>query len=89
MSSGYIDNSGIWVWDGSDDEREYGPEESCSHHCGYVSSGQDLIDHERYEHRPCPECGAGPGQDLEIYGLTHKLDCPRLRPGYVYPEASR
>lgn len=65
-------------------------EESCSRHCGYVSSGRDLIDHEIHEHRPCPDCGAGKddGQSdgrLEYHSLSHTPDCPRLRPGYVYP----
>lgn len=61
------------------------PEEPCSHHCGYVSSGQNLWEHEMYEHAPCPECGNGADQDLRIHSLTHKLDCPRLQPGYTYP----
>ena len=33
------------------------PGESCGPGCGYVSSGQDLIDHWRYEHTRCTECG--------------------------------
>lgn len=62
------------------------PDSPCSRDCGYFSSGQDLIDHERHEHRPCPDCGAGAKQDLDIYGLSHRPDCIRLKPGYVYPE---
>lgn len=62
-------------------------DEPCHHRCGYVASGRDLLEHELHEHRPCPDCGAGKGQDLEIYALTHGLACPRLRPGYEYPAA--
>ena len=82
------------LWD-PEDECEGAPDpandEPCSHRCGYVDQGQGLLDHELWEHRPCTECGAGKddGQHLEICGLTHKSDCPRLQPGYVYPEASR
>lgn len=61
-------------------------DEDCDFHCGYVSSGQDLAEHVHYEHAPCPECGAGEGQDLRTCSLTHKLDCPRLQPGYTYPD---
>ena len=62
-----------------------GLEYPCSRHCGYYSDGQDLLDHERYEHAACTECGNGPGQDLRVYSLRHKADCPRLQPGYAYP----
>lgn len=65
------------------------PEEPCSRRCGYVSSGRDLIEHEIHEHKPCPDCGNGPEQDLRTYSLAHKPDCPRLEPGYAYPEESR
>ena len=66
-------------------------EQPCTLRCGYASSGQDLINHERFEHQPCPECGAGAddGQDA-IYvetSVSHRRDCPRLQPGYTYPDA--
>jgi hypothetical protein len=61
------------------------PDEPCSHHCGYGSSGRDLLEHEIWEHRTCADCGAGPGQYLEIHAVTHRQDCPRLQPGYIYP----
>lgn len=61
--------------------------EDCDFHCGYVSTGQDLAGHVRYEHTPCPDCGAGKDQDLRASSLTHGLDCPRLQPGYAYPDA--
>jgi hypothetical protein len=60
-----------------------GEEESpCDAHCGYVSSGQDLLEHMLWEHRPCTECGAVP---IGVSSVTHEPGCPRLRPGYVYP----
>ena len=59
-------------------------ESECSRRCGYVSSGQDLADHEQHEHGPCGECGNGADQDLGVYALAHKADCPRLKPGYSY-----
>lgn len=62
-----------------------GVESPCSRDCGYFSHGQDLYEHERWEHIPCTECGNGPGQDLRTYGLSHKPDCLRLQPGYAYP----
>lgn len=52
------------------------PEEPCSHRCGYVSSGTDLIDHETREHVTCTECGQSPLTDWDA--VTHELDCPRL-----------
>jgi hypothetical protein len=64
---------------------EYG----CVYHCGYVGDGgEDDLDHELYEHIPCPDCGAGQGdgQDLETCSLSHRKGCPRLEPGYTYPE---
>jgi hypothetical protein len=59
-------------------------EESCPARCGYVSSGQDLLEHEMYEHVRCTECGRGP---IGVHSVSHKPDCPRLQPGYVYPLA--
>ena len=59
-------------------------EENCSYECGYVSSGRDLADHERYEHADCPRCGAkAPYVDDDgfAYSVTHWPDCPRLKPG--------
>lgn len=55
-------------------------EKECSHHCGYFSQGQDLIEHELNEHVPCPDCGMGADQDLEVYSLAHRSSCPRLAP---------
>ena len=60
-------------------------ESPCDFHCGYVSSGQDLWDHVFREHRTCTECGNVPGGQDQDVAVTHKPDCPRLRPGYVYP----
>lgn len=57
----------------------------CDFHCGYYGTGDDLHDHVFNEHQPCPDCGAGPGQDLRTYSLSHKQGCVRLQPGYVYP----
>ena len=55
---------------------------ACSPGCGYVSSGLDLWLHSAHEHKPCAECGRKPnGGD----SVTHKPDCPRLQPGYIYP----
>jgi hypothetical protein len=56
------------------------PDEPCSHRCGYYGPGGDLIEHELNEHRPCTDCGAGADQDLSVYPVTHKPDCPRLGP---------
>ena len=58
----------------------------CDFHCGYVGPpDQDFRDHIIWEHRAsCTDCGARKG--LERWSsLTHRLDCPRLQPGYVYP----
>ena len=61
-------------------------EEECASGCGYVSSGRDLIEHMRHEHARCPDCGRAPvGEDTAV---SHKPDCPRLRPGYRYPEVA-
>ena len=62
------------------------PEEPCPSGCGYVSSGQDLTGHMQHEHKRCPDCGRAPLTGLD--SVTHKPDCPRLRPGYVYPATS-
>ena len=58
-------------------------ESPCDFHCGYYSSGRDLHEHIAWEHRDCAECGAKAPE--RPYSLTHRLDCPRLQPGYVYP----
>jgi hypothetical protein len=66
--------------------------DDCEHHCGYVSEGIDLLDHERYEHRPCTDCGAGEDQSpewLEIHAVSHRPACVRLQPGYVYPDRQK
>lgn len=58
-------------------------EEACDAGCGYVSSGQDLIDHMLHEHKRCPDCGNAP---IAAYdSVTHEPWCPRLHPGYVHP----
>jgi hypothetical protein len=59
-----------------------GAGESCSQHCGYVSSGLDSWLHERYEHFRCAECGAVP---IGVHSVSHEQWCPRLQPDYVYP----
>jgi hypothetical protein len=59
-------------------------EEPCSYGCGYFSHGQDLLEHMRYEHTTCTECGAKAPEPP--YSLTHRLSCPRLQPGYTYPD---
>lgn len=51
-------------------------EAPCSHDCGYYSSGDDLNDHERYEHDTCRFCGAEP--HAWEYSVTHKAGCVRL-----------
>ena len=58
-------------------------ESPCDFHCGYYSSGRDLWEHIAWEHRDCTECGAKAPE--RPYSLTHRLDCPRLQLGYVYP----
>lgn len=55
----------------------------CSFGCGYHSTGQDLADHQRYEHSRCAECGAEPPDPVQA--VTHNQGCLRLQPGYVYP----
>lgn len=61
------------------------PDSPCDLRCGYVSSGQDLIDHMLYEHKRCPDCGSAP---IAAYdSVTHEPWCPRLQPGYAYPSA--
>lgn len=63
-------------------------EESCEFRCGYVSSGQDLLNHMFWEHQAsCAECAAK-APDPQWQSLNHEPDCPRLQPGYVYPEAT-
>jgi len=62
-------------------------ESPCDFHCGYFSSGQDLWNHVFREHIPCPECGNKPDGERGEYPVSHKPDCPRLQPGYVYPPA--
>jgi len=56
--------------------------EPCDIRCGYVSEGLDLLQHMRFEHVRCTECGNEP---IGVSSVSHKPDCPRLRPGYVYP----
>jgi hypothetical protein len=54
--------------------------------CGYVSDGtHDQADweHMHWEHRTCADCGREPRDGDSV---THLADCPRLQPGYVYPE---
>ena len=58
------------------------PGSPCDFHCGYFSSGLDLWLHVFHEHAPCPACGNKPDGE---YAVSHKPDCPRLRPDYVYP----
>jgi hypothetical protein len=58
-------------------------ETECSFRCGYSSSGRNLLEHEMHEHARCPECGREP---IGVHSVSHKPDCPRLRPGYAYPE---
>ena len=58
------------------------PESPCDFHCGYVGSGLDLWNHVFREHARCPHCGNNPHDG---YAVSHKQDCPRLQPGYVYP----
>lgn len=65
-------------------------ESPCDFRCGYVSSGRDLHDHIVWEHQPCAGCGGKPHRaESAMYddnrAVTHKPDCPRLQPGYVYP----
>ncbi len=64
-------------------------DESCRYDCGYVGDGTDVLDHERYEHRPCPDCGGGKDRSpewLEIHAVSHRPGCVRLQPDYVYPD---
>ena len=56
--------------------------EPCDFRCGYVSTGLDLWLHVFHEHARCPECGNEP---FDGYAVSHKQDCLRLQPGYVYP----
>ena len=58
----------------------------CDFHCGYYSTGRGLWGHVMWEHRDCTECGAKAPE--RPYSLTHRLDCPRLQPGYAYPVLS-
>jgi hypothetical protein len=58
------------------------PESPCDFQCGYFSTGQDLWNHVFHEHARCSECGNWPSGE---YAVSHKPDCPRLHPGYVYP----
>lgn len=62
-----------------------GTGEQCSPYCGYVSSGGDLLEHQRWEHARCTDCGAEPHDGDSV---THSLACPRLQPGHIYPEAA-
>jgi hypothetical protein len=57
--------------------------EPCDFRCGYESSGQDLLEHVMHEHRRCPHCGNEP---MGCHAVSHNQACPRLEPGYRYPE---
>jgi hypothetical protein len=59
--------------------------EPCTQRCGYVDEGQDLLDHERYEHVPCPLCDSKP---IGVSSVSHEPGCPRLRADHTY-EAER
>ncbi len=59
-------------------------ETQCSFGCGYLSSEHHEV-HETYEHARCTECGTEPYGIAGEFGVSHKQDCARLRPGYVYP----
>ena len=62
----------------------------CDFHCGYVDDDlHGYEDHVRWEHVPCTDCGNGSQQDLDVYSVSHKLDCPRLQSGYAYPVSVR
>lgn len=60
-------------------------ESPCDFHCGYVSSGRDLLEHMSWEHRECGDCGGRPRDWPDVAAVTHRPGCPRLRPGYAYP----
>jgi len=54
--------------------------------CGYVSDGTDDRadwEHMYWEHRTCTDCGSEPRDGDSV---THRAGCPRLQPGYVYPD---
>ena len=57
----------------------------CDFDCGYYSTGLDLWEHVFWEHRQCTECGCKPDGE---YAVSHKSDCPRLQPGYAYPDTA-
>ena len=61
-------------------------EEPCDFDCGYVGPrDRDFREHVCWEHQGhCAECGATKAPE-PWQSLTHKPDCPRLQPGYVYP----
>ncbi len=61
-------------------------DEPCAVRCGYVSHGRDLIEHMRYEHAQCTECGNDP---IGVHSVSHEPDCPRLQPGYTYPDEAK
>lgn len=61
------------------------PGGQCSPYCGYVAVGEDLLEHWRWEHVRCTDCGAEPHDGDSV---THSLACPRLQPGYVHPAAA-
>lgn len=60
------------------------PESPCDFHCGYAGpADQKFWEHVFHEHRRCPDCGNEPFD--RHTAVRHNPDCPRLRPGYVYP----
>jgi hypothetical protein len=61
--------------------------EECYFRCGYVSDGRDLLEHQQHEHAGCPDCGRTPVD--RHTAVSHKQECPRLQPGYVYPDDVR
>ena len=50
-------------------------ETGCRFGCGYISSGDDLEDHERYEHTTCERCGGEPDPP---HPVNHAADCERV-----------
>jgi hypothetical protein len=56
--------------------------------CGYVSAGDDRQDweHMYWEHQRCADCGQAPRDGDSV---THRAACPRLMPGYKYPETGK
>ena len=61
----------------------------CGGYCGncgiHLDEHGDRCNDVFREHIPCTECGNKPDGERGEYPVSHKPDCPRLRPGYVYP----